>query len=71
MDQKKKKMTMKDFFPSKYLGRNRMVGTNRMEVICPGREEHGISDSIRTASPWRPQKVVLLNFVSFITVCVS
>ena len=66
-----KKKDHEGFIPSKYLGRNRMVGTNRMEVICPGREEHGISDSIRTASPRRPQKVVLLNFVIFITVCVS
>ena len=39
MDKKKKKYH-EGLIPSKYLGRNSMVGTSRMEVICPGREEH-------------------------------
>lgn len=49
----KKKKDHEGVIPSEYLARNRMVGTNRMEVICPGREEHGISNCIRTASPGR------------------
>lgn len=51
---------MKDLFP--IVSRNKLDGRMEMSAL---EERHGISDSIRTASPWRQQKSSFIKLCQF------